>query len=154
MLLCDVVARGNWGPEDECWEWHRGRNIHNYGRVNYRGRDMGVHRLSYMLHVGPIPDGYDVDHGCGNPPCWNPKHLRAVTHAQNQTHLKLAKNSTTGYRGVVKRPHGYEAYVKFKRKVHHLGTFKTAEEAAAAAKAKRAEFGFLEPMELRRNGSG
>ena len=36
-----------------------------------------------MLWVGPIPEGYDVDHLCFNSRCCNPVHLETVTHKEN-----------------------------------------------------------------------
>ena len=37
------------------------------------------HRLSYTILVGPIPEGYVIDHLCRNRRCYNPAHLEPVT---------------------------------------------------------------------------
>lgn len=42
-----------------------------------------VHRVAYMLLVGPIPPGLEIDHLCGSKTCWNPQHLEAVTRLTN-----------------------------------------------------------------------
>lgn len=35
--------------------------------------------LSWKIHKGPIPEGHDVQHYCGSPQCWEPKHLWSGT---------------------------------------------------------------------------
>lgn len=72
------------GPLD-CWEWTGFKNKLGYGRF-YVDRANGIrqaHRVSYELHVGPIPDGLVIDHLCRNPGCVNPGHLEPVTNAEN-----------------------------------------------------------------------
>ena len=70
-------------PEVGCWEWQGARNDRGYGQIWIDGRLVYVHRLMYELHIGPIPDGHEIDHLCSNPPCARPGHLDAVTHSEN-----------------------------------------------------------------------
>lgn len=42
-----------------------------------------VHRVAYMIAIGPIPSDLEIDHRCGVLTCWNPDHLEAVTRAVN-----------------------------------------------------------------------
>lgn len=67
-------------PLTGCWDWQGRPNYEGgYGRMSLRGKQYFVHRISYTLHVGPIPDGMEIDHLCRNRMCVNPSHLEAVT---------------------------------------------------------------------------
>jgi hypothetical protein len=73
--------------ESGCIVWLGGKNKNGYGQI-HAGPDFGVarflvHRWSYEYHVGPIPDGLEIDHLCKNTSCVNPDHLEPVTHAEN-----------------------------------------------------------------------
>lgn len=75
-----------WSKVDKtggCWIWRAAKNQKGYGYFNYGGRIVRVHRLSYSLAKGPIPDGLTIDHLCGVRECVNPDHLEAVTNREN-----------------------------------------------------------------------
>jgi hypothetical protein len=70
----------NLGP---CWLWVAGTNAKDYGVFVVDGRDCLAHRFSYELHVGPIPEGLQLDHLCRVHNCVNPDHLEPVTPGEN-----------------------------------------------------------------------
>lgn len=67
-----------------CWVWTGAvTGSMGYGSFYMNGRKEVAHRAAYMLYVGPIPDGFDLDHLCRNPLCANPEHVEPVTQAEN-----------------------------------------------------------------------
>lgn len=66
-----------------CIEWIASRNSTGYGTFAAGGRSVMAHRWSYEHHVGPIPNGHDLDHLCRNRACVNPTHLEPVTTSAN-----------------------------------------------------------------------
>jgi len=72
---------------DPCWIWIGGQKGNGYGCLNIRrgGKHttLCAHRAAYEELVGPIPDGYQIDHLCGVTLCCNPNHLEAVPGAEN-----------------------------------------------------------------------
>ena len=67
-----------------CWNFSCALDKKGYARFrNENGIKVFVHRYSYELFIGIIPDGLVIDHLCRNRNCCNPEHLEAVTNAEN-----------------------------------------------------------------------
>lgn len=66
-----------------CWIWHGGRTKKGYGQIWMNGRQELAHRVSWILHHGPIPLGKLVLHECDIYPCVNPGHLFLGTNSDN-----------------------------------------------------------------------
>ena len=65
-----------WVPEPNtgCWLWS-GSLTNAYGQIRRSGRLEVASRVSWELHIGPIPEGQNVLHKCDTPACVNPAHL-------------------------------------------------------------------------------
>ncbi len=66
-----------------CWLWTANVDRDGYAKMSFRGVTSLAHRVSYEHHVGPVPDGHELDHKCRVRRCINPAHLEPVPHVVN-----------------------------------------------------------------------
>lgn len=89
---------------ETCWLWTGAKKEWGHGVMNSGGRNgksIRVHRLSWEMHNGVIPEGLFVCHRCDVPNCVNPDHLFVGSHQDNMTDCK-----NKGRYDRVKRPKG------------------------------------------------
>lgn len=65
-----------------CWVWTGRTNNCGYGMF-YNNGIKYVHRISWEIHNGEIPEDKEINHICRNRVCVNPKHLELLTHQEN-----------------------------------------------------------------------
>lgn len=78
MTRVTITAEGHW-----LWTGSRFGLHREYGQVNLDKRRMGAHRAMWIILRGPIPDGLDLLHHCGQTLCINPGHVHLGSHRQN-----------------------------------------------------------------------
>jgi hypothetical protein len=81
--------------ETGCWIWLGHINSGGYGTTSRQSngvrRRLKAHRAFYEEARGPIPDGMQLDHLCGNRACVNPDHLEPVSGVENVRRSRVAK---------------------------------------------------------------
>ena len=116
------------GGEDACWEW-QGYTADGYGSIKIDGKMTRVHRLSWILHNGVIPDGLCICHHCDNRKCCNPTHLFMGTRADNNYDMERKGRG----RNLKGEKHGMAKLtlkqVKEIRKLHRKGYLNQADLA-------------------------
>ncbi len=81
--------------ENECWEWTGGKRA-GYGRMRKGRKQVGAHCVSWEIHNGELPAGFQALHDCDNPGCVNPGHLFLGTHGDNMADRNTKGRSAKG----------------------------------------------------------
>ena len=140
-LLIYEISTGNF-----IWKVHRGFgknmvkgklagriNSNGYREISINRKLYSVHRLAWLYVYGKWPDN-QIDHinhvRDDNRLC----NLREATCQQNKANSSLAKNNTTGYKGVRISGNKFRAYIEINGKYISLGSFLNKEDAAKSYK--------------------
>lgn len=77
-----------------CWPWMGSRLPDGYGKVRVGRRIEGAHRIALELKLGrrlrPGEHALHDPRSCNNPPCCNPRHLRAGGAKQNAADREIS----------------------------------------------------------------
>jgi hypothetical protein len=117
-------------------------NSHGYLQARVFFTTYPIHRLIWVMHHGPIPSGYFIDHVDRNKTNNRIDNLRCVTNQDNQRNTKKRCVNRSGFNGVRQYKGKWRAHIKLNQRGIHLGTFSTLEDAIAARKAAEQKLGF------------
>lgn len=106
-----------------------GTNLSGYIVIGIGGKTYYAHRLAWLYVTGEWPKQIDHRNGKHSDNRWI--NLREATHQQNVFNAKLAKNNSSGFKGVTwhKAAKKWSASVYADGKKKHLGLFLTSEDA-------------------------
>lgn len=75
VVLKSLLSKIDRIPISGCWLWTSSIMANGYGQIGYKGKNAYAHRVSWILHNGPIDNGEFVLHRCDVRCCVNPSHL-------------------------------------------------------------------------------
>jgi len=107
----------------------------SYRKVCVERVQILAHRIIWIMVYGSIPDGMEIDHENGDGLDNRISNLRCVTHGTNMKNVRLAKNNTSGFKGVRRcatKSERWQAYAVMDGTFKGLGSYSTASEAYAA----------------------
>ena len=79
----EIVGRIVRLPFSGCWIWMASISWCGHGQATFNGKVQYVHRISYQIYIGGIPDGLNILHKCNVACCVNPEHLYLGTQSDN-----------------------------------------------------------------------
>ena len=119
------------------FRWHLTAGKYAAARVG--GKAVYLHRMIVGRINTDLPDRWEVDHIDRDGLNCCRANLRAATRSQNLANRGRFRNSTSGYKGVVRKGDKWVATIRCSNESYYLGVHPTAEAAARVYDAKARE---------------
>ena len=109
-----------------------------YRVITVNWRHYFAHRLAWVFSTGENPT-LQIDHIDMNKSNNRMSNLREATSAENKYNVSIPERNTSGIKGVSwdKKSQKWKAQIQVRRIYHHLGFFRSIEDAAEVVKAAR-----------------
>lgn len=101
-LLIDRIKDKITISEKGCWIWG-GSQRNGYASMTFNNKTFSVHRVSYTIHNGEIPQGLVICHKCDIKLCVNPAHLFSGTQAINLLDARIKGIRPTAIHGTASK---------------------------------------------------
>lgn len=85
--------KNNCNVINDCWEWSKSLFPNGYGQIRVKNTTFLLHRFTYELVYGTIPENLLVRHKCDNRKCCNPKHLELGNYHENNLDTIIRNDS-------------------------------------------------------------
>ena len=145
----------DYNPETGVFTWRVNRNNlaragdiagclhHGYRIISVLGQSYNASRLAFLWMEGYFPE-YEVDHINRKPSDDRWVNLRHVTRLCNIRNTSIAKNNTSGIKGVTwhKQNKDWRARIGVLNSVKYLGSYPSKLEAAKARWSAEKKYGF------------
>ena len=103
-----------------CWLWACSTDKKGYGKFYLNGSQNNfAHRVSFVIHKGPLSNGKLVCHHCDNPSCVNPDHLFSGSYKDNHDDMRKKKRSRSHLITMCPRGHDYVGHNVYLTKNGH-----------------------------------
>ena len=133
------LARVGEPDANGCIPWHGPVNAKGYGvlGIAMTGHSRMAHRYAYESRVGPIPQGFTIDHLCFNRSCVNHEHLEPVTQADNAARRRRSTHCPQGHEMTPENTYVSKPTRNRRRPQHHCRKCVLARQRARYAERGR-----------------
>jgi hypothetical protein len=126
-----------------CFVWTGTESTKGYAMVSYRNKTWLLHRLSHIIHLGPIIPGKLVCHTCDVRRCWNPDHLWLGTNKENMVDCSRKGRADDQWRTTCMHGHPFD-----EENTYHIQMTETVKRACKRCQLIRARLRMGWPTNL------